>query len=770
MLLKLKRFHQLSLSKTDLTKALNHYVTVIYEHSILHRGLVPTLRKCKTLYGIMCRIAASHSFTPMDFTKVNKSGYPKILGPLIALLRGTVEERKCALTIGQLYKLVDGSDNKIDLSTIIERPVLDPLNGTDDICVGNYLSRALDLIKDSPYDHKMIIRAYNLTLMETFPTNKCDNRLSDISKKSNIHISSKGGPNGPSIGGIPADFSALLDFESGAMLTNLVKMSRLTENNKLFSVIREYYSDNPQIKQTIAGKSNIPLTSKLSVKNETGGRNRLFAIGDWFSQSALKGFHEYLFDWLRSQPEDGTHDQDRVSNVVREWTKSPLTQADGVNSTDLTAATDRIPIEMQTEIVAQIAGFTFAQLWRSIMVDRDFKTPFSDDSVRYAVGQPMGLLSSWAMLAVWHHIICRTCLKYYELHRDPNLLNYVVIGDDVCIKGDVLGELYAFIVRDLCGVKISSAKGFSKETLTELNFLPQSTQMHVAEIAKRIFVNGIELTSLSPELIKSALENSSDFPNLLNKMDSKGGYDLTNLQREGPNLIDLTRKTRRSVLLASFPLKPAAPYQGVTKLYLENNLPDWAQKIPWFDAAKPRWTMDYIELDYLRIIRREAVSSLFASLALIAEWNASKDSDVFITIGGWEFKNLVLLNVMTMIIEESAETINSLNDPSSDNYPIVDGRLNLQRLEQYLKRILVLFELNLVFSGKNIYGLTTKQREGKLIASCILALQAETQESREAVFEKRKQETLNTWDRLIAKIGKKSDELVQPIEVHQKNP
>lgn len=40
------------------------------------------------------------------------------------------------------------------------------------------------------------------------------------------------------------------------------------------------------------------------------------------------------------------------------------------------------------------------------MVNRDFKEDITEaGSVRYGVGQPMGILSSWAMLALTHHVI-----------------------------------------------------------------------------------------------------------------------------------------------------------------------------------------------------------------------------------------------------------------------------------------------------------------------------------------------------------------------------
>jgi hypothetical protein len=70
------------------------------------------------------------------------------------------------------------------------------------------------------------------------------------------------------------------------------------------------------------------------------GKTRVIAILDYFSQTALKPFHEYLFRLLRKIPQDCTFDQGSFVESVRNW-KDPV-----YYSVDLTAATDRFPIEL----------------------------------------------------------------------------------------------------------------------------------------------------------------------------------------------------------------------------------------------------------------------------------------------------------------------------------------------------------------------------------------------------------------------------------------
>jgi hypothetical protein len=56
-----------------------------------------------------------------------------------------------------------------------------------------------------------------------------------------------------------------------------------------------------------------------------------------------------------------------------------------------------------------------ARAWRNILVERDYflhdVVSSSTEKYRYAVGQPMGALSSWAMLAITHHMIMQYCSK-----------------------------------------------------------------------------------------------------------------------------------------------------------------------------------------------------------------------------------------------------------------------------------------------------------------------------------------------------------------------
>lgn len=119
---------------------------------------------------------------------------------------------------------------------------------------------------------------------------------------------------------------------------------------------------------------------------------------------------------LRRIPTDGTFDQMRPLNRVP-WLKSPI------YSFDLSAATDRLPIGLQRSLLESAYGEEFANNWQTLLVGRDYKLPSFGElknlkaksivglpaGVSYTVGQPMGALSSWAMLAMTHHYILHYC-------------------------------------------------------------------------------------------------------------------------------------------------------------------------------------------------------------------------------------------------------------------------------------------------------------------------------------------------------------------------
>jgi hypothetical protein len=73
---------------------------------------------------------------------------------------------------------------------------------------------------------------------------------------------------------------------------------------------------------------------------------------DNLTQSILRPLHLALFDLLRQIPNDGTFDQD--ASVKRSMEKA--LKSNCAFSFDLSAATDRLPVVLSSEILSKILG------------------------------------------------------------------------------------------------------------------------------------------------------------------------------------------------------------------------------------------------------------------------------------------------------------------------------------------------------------------------------------------------------------------------------
>jgi hypothetical protein len=137
---------------------------------------------------------------------------------------------------------------------------------------------------------------------------------------------------------------------------------------------------------------------KLGVKEEPG-KMRVFAMVDWLTQMIMEPLHQWLFSILRHLPMDGTHDQGAAVAYAADLVEKGHRH---VFSLDLSAATDRLPVSVQTVLLNQLVP-GIGKSWETLLVGREYS--YGKLRLRYAVGQPMGALSSWAMLAMTHHFL-----------------------------------------------------------------------------------------------------------------------------------------------------------------------------------------------------------------------------------------------------------------------------------------------------------------------------------------------------------------------------
>jgi len=192
---------------------------------------------------------------------------------------------------------------------------------------------------------------------------------------------------------------------------------------------------------------------RLSTIREGGGKRRIVAITDWWTQSLLKPIHFSIMNLLKLIAQDGTYDQWKP---IKEHVLPRLTLGYQAFSFDLSSATDRLPLTFQVQIMELLIP-KFGRLWKALL-DRDWI--FQKKPVRYAVGQPIGAYSSWAILALSHHVIVQlaaaragwTCWFPF----------YALLGDDIVIADKDVATHYMSIIRTL-GVSINIQKSIISE-------------------------------------------------------------------------------------------------------------------------------------------------------------------------------------------------------------------------------------------------------------------------------------------------------------------
>jgi hypothetical protein len=221
-----------------------------------------------------------------------------------------------------------------------------------------------------------------------------------------------------------------------------------------------------------ADSSNNIFVRKLSYFSDKEGKTRIIGILDYFSQTVLKKLHQYLFRILSRIPQDCTFEQSAFLKGVANW---PI-----YYSVDLSAATDRFPIQVIYDLLRTHLPEEYCQAWLDIMVGYPFryKSPAGDiQGISYAVGNPMGAYSSWASFALAHHYLIFFICQ--ELGRDWKSCPYYLLGDDIIIGDAQVGEAYLKLIKSL-GIDYAPEKTHISKTLFEFT--------------KRWFYNGQEIS------------------------------------------------------------------------------------------------------------------------------------------------------------------------------------------------------------------------------------------------------------------------------------
>lgn len=264
--------------------------------------------------------------------------------------------------------------------------------------------------------------------------------------------------------------------------------------------------------------------SRLHRIEEAGGKLRVVAIVDYWTQALLRPLHDLLFKTLREIPQDGTFDQEGCVNrtklaIAKLCEAAPAGPPITVYSYDLSSATDRIPLHVYQVLLQEILSPEAATLWKHVLTarawwDRDF-TWDPEEGLKpegmwiprkYLVGQPMGAYSSWAMLAVAHHAIVQYCAHLEGL--EGWFEAYAVVGDDIVIYHDAVAKRYLAVVTGL-GISVSMEKSIVSEN-------------GVFEFCKRLVTPEGDASGVPVKLIYQVFRFPLDCGALLRHLDRRG--------------------------------------------------------------------------------------------------------------------------------------------------------------------------------------------------------------------------------------------------------
>jgi hypothetical protein len=457
------------------------------------KGKSMAIKLWKYWYNCICRKAMKEPNTeqPPFWSKMRKDGYPKILTRFLKKVeKGNNLNNRLIISAFRVFELARVAP-VIDLNTITGDSQ-GPRNFET-----IHKQRFISFLNNSSFA-RMVKNDLNKALL------KCRNNNKDIK----FHYTVKAGISGSCLG---TSLSQTVLFDEEKQLkSRLVKFSKFFYEEDLEEIINLNRNCLDLVINDIAKPKDLDKLKKcpgrIAFISSKGGKTRCVAIGNYWIQNTLKPLHTVMFEGLRHIAMDGTYDQHRQSSrVAKATTEGP------VWSYDLTSATDRIPLNIQCVTMEYFFG-EIGETWGEIL--KDIKFCFRDKCIKYKVGQPMGLYSSWASLALVHHMIIQYAANNVGISP---FINYSVLGDDVAIWNKAVAEEYTKIIQDL-DVEISKAK----------SYIPRGFDTYwKAEFAKRLYIKGEEISGISPDVLNEGFKSLWNFPELVNFLIRHGFNRMT---------------------------------------------------------------------------------------------------------------------------------------------------------------------------------------------------------------------------------------------------
>lgn len=433
---------------------------------------------------------------PLPFVKA-KDGIPELVRPLVdrvGVLRKDERLLSAVLTIVRITDLwqASGSLAAINKQLKVINDSKIPERGKDTVKeFTDFVAKFIASNPDLP-----VVKALSQPIrIGSSKTMRNPNKVGDF-------YSEKKGPNGPLTESAELDMCTLRSVTCSDNRTTLADAIVTLQNEivktQRFSLRGRPLWESLSIQDLSSGREYSPTPGKISKINEKSGKVRLVASPDYFSQMAMKPIHNWLMSALRAlEPMDCTFNQRSSINRVSEWQSLGRT----VYSYDQSSCTDLFPVVCQLAVLSSKSE-TLAEAAHTVMCDRDWEVKLPNGqtkTVRWGVGQPMGLYGSWPLMAITHHLLVQYAAwrssgrKSYKIFKD-----YCICGDDIVLASKSVAESYLKVIKTL-GMKVNLTKSHISGGKTGIT--------PVSEFAKITIWNGKPLFPIRPNMVLRSLKD-----------------------------------------------------------------------------------------------------------------------------------------------------------------------------------------------------------------------------------------------------------------------
>lgn len=286
---------------------------------------------------------------------------------------------------------------------------------------------------------------------------------------------------GKLLAGVPSFYKERPYFKAVASLMSATYIPKgvedlLPSTEIAYAVSKQYDKEISETGNLILSRRDHELPGKIHIIQEGGCKPRTVAIPNAWVQMSFAPLHRILSDYTEEHFNDVSCVRDQlkgIHSVLRAMESNKP-----IHSIDLSAATDRFPLEPQLAVLDILGLGRYSEALKDI-VSHEWNFPqgesFGYPRLMYKVGQPMGLYGSFPLFNLTHIVLAKTLQK--KLEMDGSITDYFddgtcfkIIGDDIVTSDDAFASAYKYALAEL-GVEVSPSKTFSGDVAEFAGFI-----------------------------------------------------------------------------------------------------------------------------------------------------------------------------------------------------------------------------------------------------------------------------------------------------------